>query len=313
MRVLSLNTNDTVRPHRESPPDCAGPPKMLNVGCGRQFHPEWENIDLESVSPHVKPHDVTNGLPYASDSLDVVYHSHILEHLKPEKGRELIDECFRVLRPGGVLRIVVPDLERIANLYLRMHDKAWKGDERAEIHYRWMKLELLDQLVRETSGGQMGRYMASDEIKNSAFVHARVGHEYWICRSIDEHESSGQRRWWQQIKSTWWHFRERAALLGVRLLMGTKAVQAFREGLFRSRGEVHRWMYDRFSLKSLCRDAGFEQFKVCQADESSIHDFDRFELDSVEGQIRKPDSLFVECTKPDVSVEAGLPALKRAA
>lgn len=84
----------------------------------------------------------------------------------------------------------------------------------------------------------------------------------------------------------------------VRWIMGPKAEAAFYEGLFRSQGEVHRWMYDRFSLRALCQTAGFVDFRVCQADESQIQGFADFELDTVKGQVRKPDSIFVECEKP---------------
>lgn len=283
--------------------------RLLNVGCGRQFHADWENIDLESVSPEVKAHDVTRGLPYANDSFDAVYHSHILEHLKPSEGRQLLNECLRVLKPGGVLRIVVPDLERIATLYLQMHKQAMRGDAQSEINYRWMKLELLDQLVRDASGGQMGRYMASDEIKNSDFVRSRVGDEYWICRALNSEEKKQTRKSLRERATNRYRaWAEWFAVGTVSLLLGQRAKEALVEGLFRSRGEIHRWMYDRFSLKTLCEELGFDSFRVCKADESEIASYARFELDSSDGKVRKPDSLFVECVKP---VTQAVPAVQK--
>ena len=80
--------------------------------------------------------------------------------------------------------------------------------------------------------------------------------------------------------------------------MGKGGLAAFESGLFRKSGEVHRWMYDRYSLRTLCFEVGFEAFEVCQADQSRIDQFSQFGLDAVDGRPRKPDSLFVECVKP---------------
>ena len=68
-------------------------------------------------------------------------------------------------------------------------------------------------------------------------------------------------------------------------------------GAFRSNGEIHQWMYDSYSLSHLLRKVGFEQIKVCSAFESRILNWEKYELDTVDGEIRKPDSLFIEATK----------------
>ena len=276
--------------------------QRLNIGCGRQYHHDWINLDLETDDPNVLRHNVIHGLPFAENHFDVIYHSHILEHLKPENGANLMDECYRVLRPGGVLRIVVPDLERIASLYLEMHDQAWQGDDQSKVDYNWIKLELLDQLVREYSGGRMGRYMANPEIQNSDFVRSRVGEEFWICRSpevLEQGQQNTKLGWSQRIQAWFIGLRERLARRSVRLLMGRAAEEALDEGLFRSRGEIHRWMYDRLSLRELCEKAGFVDFRVMAGHQSQIENFQAYQLDVVEQVVRKPDSLFVECVKPD--------------
>ena len=279
-------------------------PRLLNVGCGRRFHPAWTNIDLESWDPQVTQHDITKGLPFEDDHFDAVYHSHVLEHLEPRDGERLLDECYRVLRPGGVLRIVVPNLEQIATLYLKYHKEAWAGNEGAAVNYNWMKLELLDQLVRSHSGGAMGQYMAGDEIKNSGFVKSRVGDEFSRCQdmgqgnsSISQPEVSLKERLKIRIQRT----KTNLARWLLRRLMGKEALRSFDEGLFRNQGEIHRWMYDRYSLKELCTARGFADFKVQSASDSSIDAYESFELDSENGNVRKPDSLFVECRKLDAA------------
>lgn len=278
----------------------ANSPRYLNIGCGRRYHRDWVNLDLESIDAEIIPHDVTRGVPFEQSQFDAVYHSHILEHLKPEQGKELINECFRVLKPGGILRIVVPDLERIARLYLATHERAWARDEDAEFNYNWMKLELLDQMVRENSGGRMGRYMARRDLRNSDFVRSRVGDELSICQTAESQPPHGQSFFTRLIHSTF-EIRIRIVRRILRWTLGREAEKAFDVGLFRSRGEVHFWMYDRFSLRKLCDCAGFVNFRVCRADDSRIENYPRFELDTVDGQIRKPDSIFIECEKPAAS------------
>ncbi|MDP2143559.1 MAG: methyltransferase domain-containing protein [Gallionella sp.] len=61
--------------------------------------------------------DLCKPLPYASDTVDAIFSSHVLEHLFIDEVERLISECRRVLKPGGVCRVVVPDLEKIVALY----------------------------------------------------------------------------------------------------------------------------------------------------------------------------------------------------
>ena len=278
-----------------------GPAQLLNIGCGRRYQ--------DSIDPSVLEHDVTDGIPFPDGHFDAVYHSHVLEHIEPSQGETLVAECYRVLKPGGVLRIVVPDLERIAKLYLENHEWAWNGDETAGINYNWMKLELLDQLVRRRSGGRMGPYMASEEIQNSEFVRSRVGDELSICRNAqaaqqsiepDRKQTRAEKLRWlrNRLLRTSFRIRKSIAKRLVRSVLGKAGMLAFEEGVFRDQGEIHRWMYDRYSLRALCHTYGFEQFEVCGATESSIPDYESFGLDSFAGAIRKPDSLFAECRKP---------------
>lgn len=279
--------------------DRATSARLLNIGCGNHYHADWVNLDLISDSIDVTPHDITCGLPFVENSFDAVYHSHLLEHLNPNDGIVLLEQCYRVLKPGGIVRIVVPDLERIAMLYLETHDRAWRGDKSAKTDYDWMKLELLDQLVREQSGGQMGQFMTDPQIRNSEFVRSRVGDEYRICRNSDAtHRSRTGLPWISRIAQWTRTMRESICRRFVSIMLGPTAESALSEGLFRSSGEVHRWMYDRFSLRDICGRIGFVHFQIRSACDSQIPGFERYHLDVVNGEVRKPDSLFVECTKP---------------
>lgn len=72
--------------------------------------PEWPR--------DVRYHNVKRGLPFSDQSVSYIYSSHTFEHFTWTESLCVARECFRVLRPGGLLRIVVPDLRLIASEYL---------------------------------------------------------------------------------------------------------------------------------------------------------------------------------------------------
>jgi predicted SAM-dependent methyltransferase len=93
----------------------------LHLGSGRRRKPGWVNIDLFLGAPVDLGWKLPRPLPFTPQTVDAIFHEHLLEHLTLEQGLALLDECNRLLRPGGVLRIGVPD----AGAYLR----AYSGDD----------------------------------------------------------------------------------------------------------------------------------------------------------------------------------------
>ena len=273
--------------------------KLLNFGCGSTFHPDWVNLDTAPVSTQVIAHDLRRGLPFADETFDVVYGSHVLEHLEPAEAIRLLNECFRVLKPNGIVRVVVPDLETIVRLYLTSLEGALAGNEDARVRYDWMILELYDQTVRRSSGGEMGIYLASKlDQKQASFVASRIGDE-GTCRTAGPGVSS--------TLPVLLYRRGRAALSKLRrlvagacafLILGTEGWRALGEGMFRRSGEVHQWMYDRFSMRRALEQAGFADVRSRAAGESDISGFAGYQLETRDGQVRKPDSLFMEGRKP---------------
>jgi predicted SAM-dependent methyltransferase len=66
--------------------------------------------------------DVSTRIPEPDNSVEAVYSSHMFEHLEREKAFEALRECLRVLQPGGVMRIVVPDVRYHVDKYLTEGD-----------------------------------------------------------------------------------------------------------------------------------------------------------------------------------------------
>jgi predicted SAM-dependent methyltransferase len=123
----------------------------INLGAGPQEAPGWINFDRSRSArlmssraargavklgyrmglvstpaplqwPETRVHDLKEGIPLPDASVEIVYSSHFLEHIPPTAGRCVLAEAFRVLRPGGWIRIVVPDLRLAVERYLRDDD-----------------------------------------------------------------------------------------------------------------------------------------------------------------------------------------------
>ena len=70
-----------------------------------------------SGSPQVLRLDATQAFPFADASFDYIFSEHMIEHLSYPQGQQMLAECRRVLKPGGVLRIATPDLAFLVALY----------------------------------------------------------------------------------------------------------------------------------------------------------------------------------------------------
>lgn len=95
----------------------------LHLGCGARIEPGWVNID-SSPCPDGRTADylqldMRQGLPGDAGRVDLIYSEHFFEHLTLEEGATLLQECYRVLKPGGGIRISVPSLEVLVENYIR--------------------------------------------------------------------------------------------------------------------------------------------------------------------------------------------------
>jgi predicted SAM-dependent methyltransferase len=105
----------------------------LHLGCGPRILPGWINSDME-LRRSVLAQKLPRGLKrFETDSVRYIYASHFLEHLDyPEDALAFGKECYRVLVPGGTLRIVVPGIEKIIRAYAADDEDFFKTQ--AEMH-----------------------------------------------------------------------------------------------------------------------------------------------------------------------------------
>ena len=96
-------------------------PRRLQVGSGRNRLEGWINADITPSADVIV--FMERRLPFPDATLDRIYLEHVLEHASYETGLEFLRDAKRVLRPGGVIRIAVPDLEDLVRGYL---DDDWR-------------------------------------------------------------------------------------------------------------------------------------------------------------------------------------------
>lgn len=96
----------------------------LDLGCGPNVDPEFCNLDYDWRPGIDICWDVTCGLPFKDGHVGGIFSEHMLEHLAFAHALALLKECRRVLRAGGILRVVVPD----GQIYLSEYAKHLAGN-----------------------------------------------------------------------------------------------------------------------------------------------------------------------------------------
>jgi SAM-dependent methyltransferase len=157
-------------------------PLILNLGCGSKTasYPGVVNIDssvmlrmrssrllrlaaplllnserlsrLRALPDNIMVHDLRKGIPFASDSVDVVYHSHVMEHLDRDAAAAFMKEIRRVLKPGGIHRVVLPDFEALCKKYLE-HLAASEANPHERAAHDSYVAAILEQSVRREAHG----------------------------------------------------------------------------------------------------------------------------------------------------------------
>ena len=270
--------------------------RLVNFGCGSVAHPQWINVDLEPAVPFARSIDVRQPLPFATDSVDMCYSSHLLEHLTAREGAAFLQEQQRVLKPHGVIRVAVPDLGHLCREFAELQDRVLGGDRESEFQLEYTYLELFDQATRQLPGGDLYSTWLGCPPEYAAFVESRAGDEF--RRSVARRGEKARRRsallragGWRRA---WTMLRERGVEITARVLLGSGGARAVREGFFRASGEIHRVMYDEARLARRLVAAGFHEPMRMRATESRLPGFAAFNLDAENGRVRKPDSLFIE-------------------
>jgi SAM-dependent methyltransferase len=156
--------------------------KILNLGCGTKTSSSSEVVNMDwsiylrvkrnpvvrqlaplllrgerlhrfrSLPQNIVVHDLSKGIPFPSNSIDVVFHSHLLEHLDRDVAPIFQREIHRVLKPGGIQRIVMPDLEFEVMKYVEHLQVCEQSPDEVSNHDSYIA-EFLEQSVRREPSG----------------------------------------------------------------------------------------------------------------------------------------------------------------
>src|SRR5271157_3276253 len=99
----------------------------LHLGCGPRYLEGFVNVDANPFNKIDLWLDVRNGLPFPEDYADSIYSTHMFEHFYPDELNLLLRECLRVLKRGGGMRLIVPNLESAIQAYSQ-RQSAWFDD-----------------------------------------------------------------------------------------------------------------------------------------------------------------------------------------
>ncbi len=160
-----------------------GGPK-LNLGCGPVQPEGWINIDgsnraylasnlhwIDSLmvqfrlipptpfSKLTKHHNLLTGLPYPNDSIACIYAGELWEHLEHPDASKLTKECYRVLKPKGILRVCVPDGPTFWGKYLHLYQEEMskpRNDRKAKALIEHTQMYFNEICTRKKYLGSMG-------------------------------------------------------------------------------------------------------------------------------------------------------------
>ena len=95
----------------------------INLGSGHWKFDGWVNVDLDRDSKPEVCADLSGGLPFADGVAELMHTEDFIDQLELDQARSFLRECHRILQPQGVLRVLTPDLEELARLYLHDQDR----------------------------------------------------------------------------------------------------------------------------------------------------------------------------------------------
>lgn len=109
--------------------------RFVNLGCGPHLPAGWLNVDVSDQVGAELVADVLDGLPIESGTAHRVYLGHVLEHVPWDQVPAFLEECRRLLIPGGLVMVVGPDVERVVRSFAaglepwELVESTWESDQ----------------------------------------------------------------------------------------------------------------------------------------------------------------------------------------
>jgi predicted SAM-dependent methyltransferase len=117
--------------------------RKLHIGCGPHPIDGWLNSDYQAIPKDILQLDATKTFPIESNKFDYIFSEHMIEHIAYSQGLSMLNECFRVLRKNGTIRISTPDLPFVLDLY---------QSNKTDLHKEYIKASV-DNFISEKTDG----------------------------------------------------------------------------------------------------------------------------------------------------------------
>lgn len=268
------------------------------------LYKEWNNIKFASLPhldepPYIRHLELRKSLPYEANTFDEIYCNHVLEHLSLEDGKRLVEEFYRILKPGGTCRLVVPDLELATREYLHNLETVSKDQTEGNIiRYEWSVADLIDQMVRTKGGGIMGEKLLAGNVDWNQ-IHRCNGDALDSFRTDfkEQHPTSLSERIKNEFGGTLRDIPRIMAWVWYGFLRKL-TVRFSKRSFLQLYNEINLWMYDQFSLQDLMKRANFQNVQKMDFKTSHIQGWDRYSFDQSEkGDYPLEPSVYVEGIK----------------
>lgn len=133
---------------------------QVHLGCGKRFLHGFIHVDLADFSHIDYNHDIQSLPMFANDQVDLIYASHSFEYFDRFQVQQVLSEWHRILKPGGILRLAVPDFEALIQVYKETGDLdsilgplygRWQVSENLSVYHRTIydKLSLASLLKQK--------------------------------------------------------------------------------------------------------------------------------------------------------------------
>lgn len=264
---------------------------FVNLACGDTFieSKNWYNFDYKKKNSVTKT-NLLKRLPLSDNFANVVYCSHFIEHIPENKVKIFLNECKRVLKNEGIIRLVLPDFKKMAEEYLVQRNLS--NHEKSG----FMMTSIIDQFVRTVPGGNLKLIFEKAKKNNDYelmnYIYRRTGYDF--------KNSTNNKQ--DLTKANFTHDKIKSFLFKKYcILISNFLPKEFKDQNFSlaDLGEKHTWIYDKDSIKNLLELSGFKDVTEVSESSSLISNFPFKDLDINEDNVPKKgfDSMFIEAIK----------------
>ncbi len=229
--------------------------KFVNIACGNVYikNSNWINLDIVSENKYVKKANLLKKLPFSDNCVDAIYCSHFLEHIPLSKVPNFLEECFRILKKGGVLRLVLPDFEALSAEYLKQIKL--KNYVKTKI----VLLTIIDQCVRKKPGGMLDDFY-KDLLNKKKEKRSAIKYIKYLNGLDFEKRNKINKDFKYYLYKIFLHLKNNLINFWIKLIT-IFLPRAFRDQnvSFARIGELHHWIWDYYSLSEYLIKAGFSE------------------------------------------------------